>query len=125
VRLQSHVVLTNIFVSDSGHNTSQKVLEDIAIKRKQKLYAYSFTLVETCNIICRRIITNRWRPIDPLQDYVVAYKKLEEKCCLLLSIVINFLREKLHVEFIEEEDLYDLVSMGFNKLRIPRCLRNR
>lgn len=45
--------------------------------------------------------------------------------CLLLSIVINFLREKLHVEFIEEEDLYDLVSMGFNKLRIPRCLRNR
>ena len=92
-----------VFVSDTGHITSKRVLEDIAIKRKQKLYASSLTLVETCNTVCRKIVGEKaWRLIDPLQGYVDVYKGVEERYRLLLSLIVSFLKERLGIGFVDE-----------------------
>lgn len=40
-----------------------------------------------------------------------------------MSIIVSFLKERLHVKFIEEENLYKLVPTDFNKLRIPKLFK--
>jgi len=118
------VLISYVFASDSGHGTSRKVLENIAIKYGQKLYASSFTLVETCNTICRKIVKEgKWSLIDPLQKYVGIYENTEERCRFLLSLIISFLKNRLGIEFVDEKGLYDFVLVGFNELRAPKVFK--
>ena len=122
--IDTSILISYIFASDRGHDVSRRILEDIAIKRKQKLYASSFTLAEACNVICRKIIRERkWLLIEPLQRYVDAYKDVEERCQFLLSLIINFLRERLGIEFIDDESFYKFESIGFNRLRVARVFK--
>jgi len=121
--VDTSVLISYVFASDLGHHASRKALEDIVAK-KQKLYASSLTLVETCNTICRKIIgEGRWKLIDPLQEYVDVYKDFEKRCRFLLSLIISFLEERLDVHFVEVEDFYSFVPTTFNELKIPKIFK--
>ena len=106
--VDSSVIISYVFASDIGHEESRKVLEEFAFKRKYKLYISPYALAEICNAICRKIKDSKYRLIDPLQDYIEKFKNYEEKCRLLISIIITFLRERLGVELIDSEELYEL-----------------
>jgi len=121
--IDTNVLVSYVFASDSGHCASRKVLEILADK-EEKLYTSSFALVETCNAICRKIIKEAgWRLIDPLQRYVNIFVDAEERCRYLLSVIISFLKEKLNIQFVEVEDFYVLVPTIFNELKIPKIFK--
>jgi len=91
--VDTSVLISYVFASDSGHHASRKVLESI-VAEGRKLYGSSFTLVETCNTVCRKIVKERgWRLVDPLQGYVNIYADPERRCRFLLSLMISFLEE--------------------------------
>ncbi len=122
--IDTSVLISYVLASDSGHEASRRVLEDIVIKQGQRLYGSTFTLVETCNTICKKIAKEkRWRLIDPLQGYVEIHKDYRDKCRFLVSLIFSFLKEKLNIEFVDIESLYEFETMSFNKLKIPRIFR--
>jgi len=76
------------------------------------------------NAICRRVVREgEWRLIDPLQVYVERFKDFEEKCLLLSSLVITFLKEKLGVEVVDYEEFYEFISMDNTSIRIPKVFK--
>jgi len=122
--VDTSVLISYVFASESAHRASREVLESIAAGR-HRLYASSFTLVEVCNTICRKIVREKkWRLVEPLQEYVGAYRGVEERCRFLQSLIISFLKEKLGIEFVDEEDFYRFVPTGLNELKIPRVFKN-
>lgn len=122
--VDTSVLVSYVFASDPGHDASRRILEDISIRQKQKLYASSFTLVETCNTICRKIIKERKLSlIDPLQMYVSIHKDIEDKYQFLLSLIINFLIERLNIKFVDEEAFYNFTPIDLSGLRIPKIFK--
>jgi len=125
------MLISYTFASETAHETSRKVLEDIA-NRKHKLYASSLTLIETCNTICRKVAMERqWRLIDPLQsllpknspEHAGSQDEVKKTCRFLQSLVISFIKEKLGMEFIDKEELYTLTPSGFNDIIIPKVFK--
>ena len=53
--IDTSVLISYVFASDSGHEASRRALESIVIEQGQRLYGSTFTLVETCNTICKKI----------------------------------------------------------------------
>jgi len=122
--IDTSVLISYVFASDSGHEASRRVLENIVIRRGHRLYGSTFTLVETCNTICRKIAgEKRWSLIDPLQGYVDIHKDYGNKCRFLISLIYSFLKEKLNIEFVDNESLYEFETANLNKLEIPRVFR--
>ena len=118
--VDASVLASYIMASDPGHDACRKALENIP--RTHRLYVSSYTLVELHNTICRKMLKEkRWKLIGPLQTYLDTYIGTADKCRFLLSMVVNFLRERLGVEFQEEVSLYDLTNI--NNLKIPRIFR--
>ena len=56
--VDTSILISYVFKSDYGHENSRRILEDI-VKEGHKLYASSFTLIEVCNTICRKVIKER------------------------------------------------------------------
>jgi len=54
--------------------------------------------VEVYNAICRKIVREGSKLIDPIQRYVDLYRDAKDKCRFLASLVIGFLRERLGIE---------------------------
>ncbi len=121
--IDTNVLISYVFASDSGHEASRRVLEDIVIKQGQRLYGSTLTLVETCNTICKKIAKEKWRLIDPLQGYVDIYRDYRDKCRFLVSLIYNFLKEKLNIEFVDHEKLYEFETTNLNKLEIPKIFK--
>ncbi|RLG16512.1 hypothetical protein DRN63_04110 [Nanoarchaeota archaeon] len=68
-----------------------------SISRPQDLHLL-LTLAEICNAICRKIVwEKKWKSAEHLQEYVDVYKGAEEKCRLLQSLIVSFLRKKLGI----------------------------
>ena len=121
--VDTSVLISYVFASDIGHDVSRRILENVAA-RGQKLYASSFTLVEMCNVVCRKIVKEKkLRLIEPLQSYVDVHGSEEDRCRFLLSLIISFLKERLGIEFVDDENLYEFESIDLNELRIPRIFR--
>jgi len=122
--VDSNVLISYVFSTDEPyHAASQHFLEDLALKRRQKLYASSLALVEACNVICRKIVKEGSKLIDPLQRYVDMYRDAKDKCRLLISLIISFLREKLGIEFVDAENLYEFVTIGIDSMKMPRIFK--
>jgi len=118
------VLISYVFASDSGHEASQRALEDIVVKQGHKLYGSTFTLVEACNSICRKITKEaKWRLSDPLQRYIDIYKDYGDRHRQLISLIFSFLKEKLNIEFVDNEDLYKFETTGLDKLEMPRIFK--
>ncbi len=62
--------------------------------------------------------------VDPLQEYVDGYEEVEERYRFLQRLIVSFLKEKLGIEFIGEEDFYKLVPIGFNELKITKVFKD-
>ncbi|MEM0485191.1 MAG: PIN domain-containing protein [Pyrobaculum sp.] len=119
--VETSVLASYILASDFGHEASRRALEEAC---NYKLYVSSYTLIELHNTICRRIIKgDKWKLIDPLQEYIEVYEEVEEKCKFLLSMIIGFLKERLNVEFLDETGIYDLMPMGLADLKIPKIFK--
>ncbi|ADM27578.1 conserved hypothetical protein [Ignisphaera aggregans DSM 17230] len=122
--VDSNVLISYVFsTSEPYHTASQHFLEDLALGRGQKLYASSLTLVEACNAICRRIVREGSKLIDPLQRYVDLYRDVKDKCRFLTSLIIGFLMERLGIEFIDDESLYRFEPVNIDGMRIPKIFR--
>jgi len=122
--IDTSILISYVFTSESAHRASQEVLESI-VAEEHRLYASSFTLAEMCNTICRKIVKEKkWKLIEPLQEYVDVYRGVEERCRFLQSLIVSFLREKLGIEFVDEEDFYRFVLTGLNELKMPRVFKD-
>ena len=72
--------------------TLARILEDIVVKQKHKLYGSTFTLIEACNTICRKMTREaKWGLSDPLQEYIDVYKDYRDKRGYLISLIFVFL----------------------------------
>ncbi len=120
--IDTSTLISYVFTSETEHAFTRKILENLAAK-KHGLYASSYTLIETCNTICRKIVKEEAKLIQPLQQYIEIYGDPEQRCRLLTSIIINFLYEKLGLNFIDLEDLYRFEPTGINKLKIPKIFK--
>lgn len=121
--VDSNVLISYVFLTgEPYHATSQRFLEDL-VQRRQKLYTSSLTLVETYNVICRKIVKEGSKLIDPLQVYVDIYRDAKDKCRFLVSLIISFLREKLGIEFIDDEKLYEFVTVSMGGMELPRIFK--
>ncbi len=121
--VDSNVLISYIFkTGEPYHNISQRFLEDLVFVKKQKLYASSLTLMETCSHICKKITKEGAKLIDQLQRYVDMYKDAKDKCKFLISLVTNFLKERLKIEFIDDRSLYDFVAITGNVM-LPRIFK--
>ena len=121
--VDSNVLISYVFATgEPYHKISQKFLDEL-VKRKQKLYASSLTLVEACNVICRKIIKEEAGLIDPLRRYVNKYKDTKDKCKFLISLIISFLKEKLGIEFIDDKRLYEFVTINIDDMKLPRIFK--
>ena len=122
--VDSNVLISYVFATgEPYHVISQSFLEDLVFRKKQKLYASSLTLVEACNVICRKIVKEGSKLIDPLQRYVDMYKDAKEKCRFLISLIMSFLKEKLEIEFIDDESLYEFVTVSIDSVKLPRIFK--
>jgi len=122
--VDSNVLISYVFsTGEPYHTASQHFLEGLALKRRQKLYASSLTLVEVCNVICRKIVKEGSKLVDPLQRYVDLYRDVKDKCKFLTSLIIGFLREKLGIEFIDDENLYRFEPANIDSIEMPRIFR--
>jgi len=121
----SSILISYLFTSEVNHRVSRRILEDIAIGKKTKIYVSSLTLLEVYNALCRKIVKEKeWRLIEPIQWYVNGYKSSEDKCRELSAIAINILKERLGIEFVDHEELYEFVESNFNKYIIPRIFKD-
>jgi len=122
--VDSNVLVSYVFsTGEPYHTASQRLLEELALKRRQKLYASSLTLVEACNAICRRIVKEGPKLVDPLQMYVDLYRDAKDKCRFLASLIVGFLREKLGIEFVDDENLYRFEPVNIDGMKLPRIFR--
>ena len=92
------------------------------LKKGQKLYASSFTLVEVCSVICRKIVKGELL-IDPLQQYMDLFRNIEDECRYLMLQVISFLNSKLGVEIVDNRQLYDFETIGKDYVELPKIFR--
>lgn len=116
--VDTSVLVSYLFESETGHHVSRRVLED-AVRRGVKLYASAFTLVELYSAVCRKLRRERrLRLVEPLQFYVDRLSGDEEVCRFLVSAMVSFLRERLGVEFADREDLY--LFEEAHGVRLPR-----
>ena len=60
---------------------------------------------------------------DPLQGYVDIHKDYRDRCRFLISLIYSFLKEKLNIEFVDNESLYEFETTNLNKLKMPRIFR--
>ncbi|MCD6443390.1 hypothetical protein J7L70_00055, partial [Candidatus Bathyarchaeota archaeon] len=98
---------------------TKECLEKLA-EEGHRFYASSYTLVEMCNTICRKIVREKENKlIEPLNQYVDMYEDPEQKCRILISSIVSFLQEKLNINFVEVEDLYQFEPTEIGKLKIP------
>jgi len=122
--VDSNVLVSYVFsTGEPYHTASQRLLEELALKRGQKLYASSLTLVEACNAICRRIVEEGPKLVDPLQRYVDLYRDAEDKCRFLASLIVGFLGGRLGIEFVDDENLYRFESANIGGVKVPRIFR--
>jgi len=122
--VDSNVLISYVFsTSEPYHATSQSFLEDLALKKGQKLYASSLTLVEACNVICRKIVKEGPKLVDPLQRYVDVYRDTKDKCRLLVSLIVRLLRKKLGIEFVDDKNLYKFEPVNIDSAEMPRIFR--
>jgi len=118
------VLVSYVFsASEPYHTASQSLLDELALKRKQKLYASSLTLAEACNAICRGIVKEEPKLADPLQRYVDLYRDVRDKCRFPVSLIVGFLREKLGIEFVDDESLYKFEPANIGGVKMPRIFR--
>jgi len=53
--VDTSILISYVFASDSGHRVSRRTLEDIAFRQGARLYGSVLTLVEVCNVVCGKI----------------------------------------------------------------------
>jgi len=79
--------------------------------------------VKVCNAICRKIVKEGSKLVDSLQRYVDLYRDVKDRCRFLASLVIGFLREKLGIEFIDNESLYRFEPVNIDGMNVPKIFR--
>jgi len=87
--VDSNLLISYVFSSDVHHGASKRLLENL---KNRGLYASSFVLLETCNVVCRRVIV-KWKLAEPLQTYLEIFERgsIEDKYKFLISLTLLFL----------------------------------
>ena len=57
------------------------------------------------------------------RGYVDIHRDYRDRCRFLISLIYNFLKEKLNIEFVDNESLYEFETVNLDKLEIPRIFK--
>lgn len=107
--LDSNVIVSYLFETEDHHNRVVEFLKEIA--SKNELYVSSFSLIETLNAVCRKVVGDKqlefFKPLRSLlRNYLDQIKNPVDKCRFISSFIINFVKTNLSIEVADDADIY-------------------
>jgi predicted nucleic acid-binding protein len=113
--VDTSVLFSALSCSDTKHELCSKVLKEIR-EEGGRLIISTYTLAEFVSVICRRILHDKWKLIEPLDTtvkwIVENLKEPREICKYLASITISLLEREISAVIVEDLDLYTLEKLN-------------